>query len=47
MVGLGNGYFCVVDAFPMAGYQDEIEKLKKVVKGMNAPPKQKRKVGDE
>jgi hypothetical protein len=44
IVGLGNGYICVEDTFPMRGYQAEIEKLKTVVAGMNAPPKPKRNI---
>ena len=46
-VGLGDGFFCVVEPFPIPGHLAEIEKLKKVVKGMGAPPKIKRKVADE
>ena len=49
-IGLGGGYFYVEDMFPAVDYKDEIEKLKAVVAGMNAPPTPKavkRKSADE
>jgi hypothetical protein len=40
-VGLDGLHFVVIDMFPQPGYLDEIEKLRKQVKGQSAPPKPK------
>jgi hypothetical protein len=40
-VGIGPGHFVVIDSFPLPGWRDEVETLRKAIQGMGAAPKGK------